>query len=97
MYCQGDIIKIEKVNNPVVVVSKEFFNKSDMVWVCPVLDKCNVAPLTVSFDLLGEEKYVSCDQITNFDLSVRGSKKIGELSLIDKMTVSDIIIGIVEM
>ena len=34
--CQGDLLKIERINMPVVVVSKNFFNQSGEIIGCPI-------------------------------------------------------------
>lgn len=34
---QGDILKIEKINHPVLVVSKNFFNTSGAIIGCPII------------------------------------------------------------
>ena len=34
---QGDILKIEKIKHPVLVVSKDFFNTSGQIIGCPVI------------------------------------------------------------
>ena len=34
---QGDIIKVEKIKPPVLVVSKDFFNESGEIIGCPII------------------------------------------------------------
>ena len=34
---QGDILKIEKIKHPVLVVSKDFFNSSGEIIGCPII------------------------------------------------------------
>ena len=34
---QGDILKIEKIKHPVLVVSKDFFNTSGEIIGCPII------------------------------------------------------------
>ena len=36
---QGDILKIEKIKMPVLVVSKDFFNQTGEIIGCPVYKK----------------------------------------------------------
>ena len=36
---QGDILKIEKIKHPVLVVSKDFFNSSGEIIGCPIMDE----------------------------------------------------------
>ena len=34
---QGDILRIEKIKHPVLVVSKDFFNTSGEIIGCPII------------------------------------------------------------
>lgn len=34
---QGDILKVEKIKHPVLVVSKDFFNTSGEIIGCPII------------------------------------------------------------
>ena len=36
---QGDILKIEKIKHPVLIVSKDFFNTSGEIIGCPIINK----------------------------------------------------------
>ena len=38
---QGDIIKVEKIKPPVLVVSKDFFNESGEIIGCPIIGDSN--------------------------------------------------------
>ena len=38
---QGDILKIEKIKHPVLVVSKDFFNSSGEIIGCPIISDSN--------------------------------------------------------
>ena len=40
---QGDILQVEKISEPVLVVSKNYFNKTEQAIVCPI---CKEAPRT---------------------------------------------------
>lgn len=37
---QGDVLKIEKIKHPVLVVSKDFFNSSGEIIGCPIIKSC---------------------------------------------------------
>ena len=41
---QGDILKIEKIKHPVLVVSKDFFNTSGAIIGCPIYNNNNIGP-----------------------------------------------------
>ena len=36
---QGDILKIDKIKHPVLVVSKDFFNSSGEIIGCPIISE----------------------------------------------------------
>ena len=44
---QGDIIKVEKIKPPVLVVSKDFFNESGEIIGCPIIADSNEGPLHI--------------------------------------------------
>ena len=43
---QGDIIKVEKIKPPVLVVSKDFFNESGEIIGCPIIGDSNEGHFT---------------------------------------------------
>ena len=45
--CQVDILKIECVKNPVLVVSKDFFNQSFEIIACPIFEIGEPSPLHI--------------------------------------------------
>ena len=44
---QGDILKIERIKKPVLVVSKDFFNQTHEIIGCPVYDCDKFSVLSV--------------------------------------------------
>ena len=44
---QGDILKIEKIKHPVLVVSKDFFNTSGEIIGCPIIKNSTAGPLHI--------------------------------------------------
>ncbi len=42
---QGDILKIEKIKHPILVVSKDFFNTSGEIIGCPIIRNSTVGSL----------------------------------------------------
>ena len=44
---QGDILKIEKIKHPVLVVSKDFFNSSGEIIGCPIIGDSVPGPLHI--------------------------------------------------
>ncbi|MCD8395799.1 MAG: type II toxin-antitoxin system PemK/MazF family toxin [Lachnospiraceae bacterium] len=91
---QGDILKIEKLSFPVLVVSKDFFNRSEQVIVCPIQENAAADPLHIPVAWSDTEGIVLCEQLKLLDLRVRGYKKMGELKIESIMDITDAIQGI---
>ncbi|MDO4555853.1 MAG: type II toxin-antitoxin system PemK/MazF family toxin [Lachnospiraceae bacterium] len=88
---QGDILSVERVNTPILVVSKTFFNKSEQIIACPIVLKTVEDPLHISIDTNDIQGVVLCEQMKLLDLRIRVYKKIGELSLNEIMNITDAI------
>lgn len=93
---QGDIIKIEKIKHPVLVVSKNFFNTSGQIIGCPIIKNSMEGPLHIWMATDENEGYVQCEKLALLDLSVRGYKKIDRLPISDMIEISDAIQSIFE-
>lgn len=93
---QGDIIKIERIKHPVLVVSKNFFNTSGQIIGCPIIKNSMPGPLHIWMETDESEGYVHCEKLALLDLSVRGHKKIDRLPISDMINISDAIQGIFE-
>lgn len=91
---QGDIIKIERIAHPVLVVSKNFFNSSGEIIGCPIYENSTESPLHIRV-VAGEIRgFVQCEKLALLDLNVRGYKKISEIVLNDRINIADAIQGI---
>lgn len=93
---QGDILKIEKIKHPVLVVSKDFFNTSDEIIGCPIIRNSMPGPLHIWMSTEDNEGYIQCEKLALLDLSIRGYKKIDRLPIPEMINVSDAIQGIFE-
>jgi len=93
---QGDILKIEKIKFPVLIVSNEFFNKSGEIIGCPITINAMEGPLHIFVSTNEVEGYVLCEQLKMFDLRVRGHKKIDQIKWSEKINISDAVQGIFE-
>lgn len=93
---QGDILRIEKIKHPVVVVSKDFFNSSGEIIGCPIIDNSIEGPLHICISVEEINGYVNCEKLALLDLTVRGHKKIGNLPLSEMINISDAIQSIFE-
>ena len=61
---QGDIIKLEKIKHPVLVVSKDFFNASGEIIGCPIFDHSIEGPLHI---LISTDETTGCVQCEKLD------------------------------
>ncbi len=93
---QGDILKIEKIKHPVLVVSKDFFNTSGEIIGCPIINDSKAGPLHIWMSTENTEGYIQCEKLALLDLSVRGYKKVDRLPISELINVSDAIQGIFE-
>ncbi len=95
---QGDILRVNGINWPVIVVSNNRFNEIGEVIVCPILS--NIAPnavhlpISVSSPAGDIQGVVVCEQIRNLDLKVRRFSKAGTLLLGDFLDISDTLIAL---
>ena len=93
---QGDILKIEKIKHPVLVVSKDFFNTSGEVIGCPIIADSVPGPLHIWMSTERTEGYIQCEKLALLDLAVRGYNKVDSLPISEMINVSDAIQGIFE-
>lgn len=91
---QGDILKIERIKPPVLVVSKDFFNNSGAIIGCPILKNSTMSPLHIPVSTEEVEGYVQCENMKLLDLSIRGHKKIDRITYSETMNITDAIQGI---
>ena len=95
---QGDILRVNGINWPVLVVSNNRFNEIGEVIVCPILS--NIAPNAIHLPIsvssaAGEIRgVVVCEQIRNLDLKTRRFSKAGTLLLGDFLDISDTLIAL---
>ena len=88
---QGEIYSVEKIKMPVLVVSKYFFNKSEQIIACPIMDKASKDPLHIPIQTKDLKGVVLCEQLRLLDLRVRGYSKLSELKQDEVMNISDAI------
>ena len=91
---QGDILSVENIKDPVLVVSKDLFNETGKIIGCPIFKHCNTSPLHISIQTDTLAGYVQCENMKLLDLQVRGYKTLGKVELIDRIEISDVIQGI---
>ena len=88
---QGDIIKIEKIKNPVLVTSKDFFNESGEIIGCPIFSQKSNSPLHIYMKGHEVEGYVQCEKMALLDLNIRRFKKIESIPVTDVINITDAI------
>lgn len=93
---QGDILKIEKIKHPVLVVSKDFFNRSGEIIGCPVIQSSVEGPLHICISAEENTGYVHCEKLALLDLTVREYKKIDRLAVSEMINIVDAVQGIFE-
>lgn len=93
---QGEILKIENIKHPVLVVSKDFFNTSREIIGCPIIKDSMPGPLHIWMSTEENEGYIQCEKLALLDLSVRGHRRIDRLPISEMINVSDAIQSIFE-
>lgn len=88
---QGDILSIEKIKGPVLVVSKNFFNQSEQAIVCPIIKNAVPDPLHIEIETKEVQGYVLCEQMKLLDLRYRGYKKVSRIKYPEIMNITDAI------
>ena len=83
---QGQVIKIDGIKFPALVVSKNVFNESGRVIVCPVVSEDTGATLAYP---IGSDRYVLCDNLRQFDLNSRLYSIKDRVSLAEMINITD--------
>ena len=86
---QGDILSVENIRHDVLIVSKDFFNRTEMAIVCPITDSASPDPLHIRICTDETEGIVLCEQLKLLDLKIRGFKKKGHIKYSDIMNITD--------
>ncbi len=88
---QGDILKVENLKQPVLVVSKDFFNLTEQAIVCPIVSQDPDDPLHISFQTSKTKGTVLCEQMKLMDFHYRGFLRKDTLSFNDIVNITDAI------
>lgn len=91
---QGDILSVEGIKMPVLAVSKNFFNRTEQIIACPIVQKSMADPLHINVSAENVNGLVLCEQMKLLDMRARGYKKISELKLEEVINITDAIQGI---
>lgn len=91
---QGDLLKIDGLNHPAIVVSNAFFNTSGKAIVCPIVKSAVEGPLHIKLKQGSVEGYVLCEQVRYVDLAARHFARLTAAHYYDIMDISDAVMGI---
>lgn len=91
---QGDILKINGIRVPVLVVSKNFFNEQGEVIGCPIYATDVAGPLHIYIKTTKNEGCVQCEKLTLLDLRVRHFSVADSISQSDIINITDAIQGL---
>ena len=93
---QGDMLKVEGIAHPVIVVSNNYFNQSGKAIVCPIMKKAVPGPLHIELKDSPVEGFVLCEQVRYLDLASRRYSKMTQSHYFDIMDISDAVVGMFE-
>ncbi len=93
---QGDVIKVENIKNPVFVVSNDYFNSTEAVVVCPMVEQAEPSPLHIEYIFEKKHMYILTEQLKYLNLSIRGYSIQEHNNYDDIFDIIDTIQGIFE-
>lgn len=91
---QGDLLRVDGIKWPVIVVSNNFFNTSGKVIACPILADAIEGPLHIRLKDCPVEGFVLCEQMRYIDLEARRYSRLSATHYFDIMDISDAVMGI---
>ena len=86
---QGDVLRIEKINMPVLVVSKDFFNQTGEIIGCPIYKSGEPGALHIRIETEKVSGYVQCEKLALLDMNIRGYSKLGRIHMPDIIDIAD--------
>ena len=93
---QGDLLKIDGIQQPVIVVSNEVFNQSGKAIVCPIVQSAQEGPLHIKLTDSSVQGVVLCEQVRYLDLAARRFHKLTATHYFDIMDISDAVVSMIE-
>ena len=90
---QGDLLRVNGLVYPVIVVSNNFFNTSGKAIVCPIVKNATEGPLHIRLKDCPIDGYILCEQVRYMDLVATHFSKITATPYFDFMDVSDAVMG----
>ncbi len=86
---QGDILKVEKIKLPVLVVSKTFFNRTGEIIGCPIYEKGAPGALHIRIKTDELSGYVHCEKMALLDMNIRGYSKTSRVGMPEIINITD--------
>lgn len=93
---QGDLLKIDGIQQPVIVVSNDVFNQSGKAIVCPIVQSAQEGPLHIKLKDSSVQGVVLCEQVRYLDLAARWFHKLTATHYFDIMDISDAVVSMIE-
>ena len=86
---QGSILQIPAFNQKVLVLSRDYFNRTGMLIVCPVRKTAGEAALNIPVFSGNDTGYAILDQMRGIDIRARHYSLLGEISMEQMQNISD--------
>ena len=93
---QGDLLIIDGIKQPVIVVSNDVFNQSGKAIVCPIVQSAQEGPLHIKLKDSSVQGVVLCEQVRYLDLAARRFHKLTATHYFDIMDISDAVVSMIE-
>ena len=86
---QGSILNLTDTNQNVLVLSREFFNRTGMLIVCPVLKKTKRAALNIQITADNYTGVAVLNQMRGIDIRARHFSVLGLITFEQVQNISD--------
>ena len=87
--CQGDILHLENMKFMILILSKDFFNRSGLTIACPVMEKAAPDALHIPVETGKIKGTAMLEQLKSLDLRSRHYLKKGHISFEQIQEISD--------
>ena len=91
---QGDVLFLEKNSLYVLVLSREFFNRSGLAVVCPIEQKASGDALHIAVETPVFRGIAMLEHLKSIDLQARYYRKVTEIHYEEIQNISDAVQGI---
>ena len=91
---QGEILQLEKSGMYVLVLSREFFNRSGLAVVCPVVEKTFEDALHIAVGTDSFKGVAQLEHLHSMDLHARYFRSVSVIPFAQMQDISDAVQGI---